>query len=133
MLRILFLDDQHSRLRALRATPTPKVVTWAKDAAEAIRELSSRDFDIVMLDHDLALEHYAEFAASLEEGRKPEYGGGEATGMRVAEWMVENAELFRRVVVVVHSLNGPAAERMTAVLADAGLDVRRMPFAWTRI
>lgn len=125
-MRVLFLDDEESRFRALLGTPSAKIITWAQTANEAIRFLSKGCFDLVMLDHDLSEEHYV----ALLEGREP---SGPATGFDVAKWMAENAERFATATIVIHSLNAPAAERMARCLIDAGLYARRIPFGWLKV
>jgi len=57
MIRILFLDDDKTRheaiTRAFVGTTDRFELVKVKTAAEAIKRINAKEFDIIMLDHDL--------------------------------------------------------------------------------
>lgn len=110
MKRVLFLDDQLSRC-SWAAFHLDAVITH--QAADCCNLLADNEWDELYLDHDL--------------------GGGtfepsdEFSGMGVVEFL-EQHRLHPKMHIVVHSLNGPAAELMVARLRDAGYEVERCDF-----
>lgn len=106
------LDDDHNRLRKFRMAIPSAIM--AETADEAIEALSSEEsWSAVFLDHDLGGEVFVD---SSEHN----------TGMTVAQWMIDNG--IKADVVVVHSMNEPAAKEMQARLQTAGYHTLRIPF-----
>jgi CheY-like chemotaxis protein len=115
--RVLIVEDDEmrctwfrERLRGLRLDVTCDVRT-------AIGWLAERDYEAVLLDHDLAEEHY--FSDRRDDER---------TGYAVARWLADNPTSQRDALIIIHSLNYEGAHRMLAVLRDAGRDAEHVPF-----
>jgi uroporphyrinogen-III synthase len=117
---ILFLDDDKYRTAKFRST-VPSAFT-AETAGEMIALLKKSEVvKHLFLDHDLGNEQFV--SSEIEN-----------CGMEVVRWIVANKPNIEHIVV--HSLNGYAAEEMKAKLKDAGYDVERIPFIrfdWDRI
>ena len=85
-------------------------------AADAIEMLESRTFDLVLLDHDLGGRTYVDHTNDKED-----------CGMRVAEWFsIRPNRVRENGPIVVHSLNGPAAQVMVELIGEAIW----APFMW---
>lgn len=106
----LWLDD-------IRRPPARGVWQWVKTYDEAIKALSTFNYDWVSLDHDLADEHYANWAR--EGSGQATIAPREKTGYDVALWMAEN-NVWPREGVVVHSWNYPGADRMRGIVDRYG-------------
>lgn len=86
-------------------------------AAEAIELLESTRFDLILLDHDLGGRTYVDFSDEKED-----------CGMRVAEWFsIRPERVSQQGPIIVHSLNGPAAQQMVELIGEASW----IPFVWT--
>lgn len=115
-MRILTLDDMDTRHYAFRRWFAGFDLVETYTAKEAINELKKGNvFDLVMLDHDLAYEHYEDQDISLD------FDGEMGTGMEVARFISTMSEEQRPKRVVVHSWNRGAAWRMGQVLTEAGI------------
>lgn len=102
--RALVLEDNYWRMiqfRNLLGSST-KIVS---KAPAAIRELQRQHFDLICLDHDLAIDS--------------------GTGHDVAVHLAKNKYSGR---VLIHSWNASASQRMEQTLRDAGVRVERVPF-----
>lgn len=115
--RVLIVEDDErrcswfrDRLRGLRLDVTCDVRT-------AISWLAERDYEAILLDHDLAEEHY--FSDSRDDER---------TGYAVARRLADNPTSQRDALIIIHSLNDEGAGRMLTVLRDAGRDAEHIPF-----
>lgn len=106
-MRLLILDDDQMRHASFAERLAAHDVDHVDSAAEAIRAMQSRPYDVVLLDHDLA--------------------PGDGSGSDVVRWM-EGAHWHRRPAVLVHSLNPYHAPRMVRALEHAGYTVTREPF-----
>ncbi len=115
--RILLVEDDEARCAWFRARLGAGRLDVTCDAAVAVRWLAERDYRAVLLDHDLAEEHY--FTDEPDDAR---------TGYAVALWLAENPTRQRDATIIIHSLNYPGAQRMLAVLRDAGRDAEHVPF-----
>lgn len=113
--RVLFLDDSTERLELARAAFECTTVDTAARAIAELRRVHElgEAFDVVYLDHDLGDQFM--IAAGT-----PGHGGD------VVDWIVQHEP--RIELVVIHSMNAPAAERMHASLTRAGYSARRVPF-----
>ncbi len=105
MRRILFLDDAPDRHQKIAAM-IPNA-THVETASDAIDQLRTNRFDIVMLDHDL--DQYG----AIDPG----------TGEDVAHWIIDHAARFKawKTVFIVHSHNWIFGPLITRKLLDAGL------------
>lgn len=131
-MRILTLDDMETRADAFRKWFIGHEHIHVYTAKDAIRELGGPAFDLVMLDHDLAEEHYLELSEGLHETRQPgmpEYSPG--TGMDVVDFLVQQARGGAPNLphkVIVHSYNSARAPLMRSILKDLGIIAYRIPF-----
>jgi CheY-like chemotaxis protein len=113
MERILILDDSEERMKNFMRRfqgMTDKSVTLCVCVSEAINALEECDrFDTVMLDHDL--------------------GSGCPEGDEVAKYIAEKLPVDKRPdVVIVHSHNSAASERMVLRLKEVGIRACHKPF-----
>lgn len=109
-LKVLFLDDMHSRHKAIAPHLLGFNVDYVWDYEEAITALTARDYDILMLDHDLSLE------SIMGDPDDPE----EMNGTKVAEWIVENKTPEDFIQIICHSLNPSGRANMVRILKEAG-------------
>ncbi len=110
MKRILFLDDDLDRHRKVKShMPYDAVYT----AVGAIEKLSTKQYDIVFLDHDLG-------------GRQMVDSNEEETGYTVAKWIAANKPVIE--FIVVHSLNHGGSANMISVLRRAEYECQYIPF-----
>ena len=103
-MKILVLDDDINRLKMFRQKFIGNDLKTVVDAQSAIALLKNERFDLVSLDHDLDGKQYVP--------------SGPGTGYEVAEWLSKHPDRNPKQVVL-HSLNGPARERMNAILPKA--------------
>lgn len=115
--RVLIVEDDESRCDWFRARLAGSTLDVTCDVKTAIRWLSERDYSTLLLDHDLADEHY--FTDEPDDER---------TGYAVALWLAENPTAQRDALIIIHSLNYVGAQRMLALLRDAGRDAEHIPF-----
>ena len=115
--RVLIVEDDEARCSWFREHLRGRLLDVTCDVALAVRWLAERDYNAVLLDHDLADEHY--FSNEPDDER---------TGYAVARWLAENPTAQRDALVIVHSLNYTGAQRMLAVLRDAGREAEHIPF-----
>lgn len=113
MERILILDDSEERMKNFMRRfvhDTNVQVTLCMAVWEALRALEERDrFDTIMLDHDL--------------------GSGCPEGDVVAKYIAnELPEDKRPSLVIVHSHNFAASERMVNLLRDVGIRACHKPY-----
>jgi CheY-like chemotaxis protein len=100
MMRVLFLDDDPVRHKAMRDMLPG--ITHVYTADEAIEALSVGDYSEVFLDHDLGGEVYVD---------SEEYN----TGMTVAKWLAKNKQ---DATIIIHSYNPIGARNMVVKLKD---------------
>jgi CheY-like chemotaxis protein len=115
--RILIVEDDEGRCAWFRARLEGSVLDVTCDVREAVRWLAERDYRALLLDHDLADEHY--FSDEPDDER---------TGYAVARWLADNPTRQRDALIVVHSLNYAGARRMVELLRDSGRDAEHVPF-----
>jgi CheY-like chemotaxis protein len=115
--RVLIVEDNEQRCAWFRERLRGRLLDVTCDVLVAMRWLAERDYDTILLDHDLADEHY--FSNEPDDER---------TGYAVAHWLAENPTAHRDALIVVHSLNYTGAQRMLAVLRDAGREAEHIPF-----
>lgn len=127
-MKIITLDDMEERARAFRKWFIGHEHTHVYTAKDAIEKMKNERFDLVMLDHDLAEEHYLIQSEGLSETWQPgmtKYSPG--TGMDVVDFMVKKESPMAKTVIV-HSYNPVRAPEMFRKLDDAGFIVHRLPF-----
>jgi CheY-like chemotaxis protein len=115
--RVLVVEDDEARCAWFRERLSGRTLDVTCDVATAVRWLAERDYEVVLLDHDLADEHY--FSNEPDDER---------TGYAVARWLADNPTSQRDALIIIHSLNYVGASRMLAVLRDAGRDAEHIPF-----
>ena len=119
MSRILLVEDDESRCVWFRARLAGYELDVTCDVREAVTWLAEREYVVVLLDHDLAEEHYY--------SNEPD---DERTGYAVAAWLAAHPERQRAAFILIHSLNYHGAQRMLAILQDAGRDAEHVPFPY---
>jgi CheY-like chemotaxis protein len=115
--RILVVEDDELRCAWFRERLSGRALDVTCDVATAIEWLATRDYEALLLDHDLADEHY--FSNAEDDER---------TGYAVARWLADNPTRQRDALIIIHSLNYTGAQRMIGVLRDAGRDAEHIPF-----
>ena len=125
--RILFLDDDRIRhdTFAKRFANAECVHVETFDEFERALLRGTR-FDAISLDHDL--NDFGQRSVIDMSGMYGSTERSELTGTDAAVLVSRLPEDKRPDVVVIHSWNAPGAERMRAILADAGLSVVVQPF-----
>ena len=141
-MRVLTLDDCHARQRYFRWWFQGHDHTEVYTAKEALDRLGEGQWDLVMLDHDLAEEHYLALSEGLNEGpvHKPDcrrhpcdcgasdYKKLAGTGMDVVDHIVSMPRERWPKLVIVHSMNPVRSLEMVRRLADAGVVVMKRVF-----
>src|SRR5947209_13235574 len=115
--RILIVEDDETRCAWFRERLRGRTLDVTCDVRAAIEWLASREYDAVLLDPDLADEHY--FSNVPDDER---------TGYAVARCLADNPTRQRDALIIVHSLNYEGALRMVNALRDAGRDAEHIPF-----
>ena len=115
--RVLIVEDDEARCAWFRERLAGSLLDVTCDVATALRWLAERDYQAVLLDHDLADEHY--FSDEPDDER---------TGYAVARWLADHPTAQRDALILIHSLNYVGARRMLDVLRDAGRDAEHIPF-----
>ena len=129
-MRILTLDDMKMRQDTFKNWYHTISHDLAYTAQEAKDLLDTRLYDVVMLDHDLAEEHYLEFSEGTSEvwaPGQPVYSPG--TGMDVVDHIVKMDDDRKPMMCIVHSWNSARAPEMVKRLRDAGVHTIRVPFS----
>jgi len=131
-MRILFLDDMQARHAAAAFWFEGQELVAVCTAHAAIEALRGPRFDVVMLDHDLAEEHYLTLSEGLSEDRadaEAEYLCG--TGMDVVDFLVEQKRANAPNLpsqIIVHSWNPVRSPEMHRRLLEAGLRSYKIMF-----
>jgi CheY-like chemotaxis protein len=120
--RILIVEDDEARCSWFRERLRESRLDVTCDVQVAVRWLAERDYHAVLLDHDLADEHY--FSNEPDDER---------TGYAVARWLAEHPTAQRDALIIVHSLNYTGAQRMLAVLREAGREAEHIPFHYLQM
>lgn len=116
-MKILFLDDNEDRFRTFQSyyDETSVWTYWVTTAAEAIAALQIKDFDLIMLDHDLGLETF------VNSNRVD-------CGYEVVRWIINNKNSYRFPLIIVHSWNIVASNNMVSDLQKAKFNAEFIPF-----
>ncbi|MCA1593583.1 MAG: response regulator [Acidobacteria bacterium] len=115
--RILIVEDDETRCAWFRARLAGRELDVTCDVPTAIAWLGEREYEAILLDHDLADEHY--FSDAHDDER---------TGYAVASWLAAHPDSQRDAMIVIHSLNYTGAQRMLDALQAAGRDAEHVPF-----
>jgi CheY-like chemotaxis protein len=119
MKRILIVEDDDRR----RSWFDKRFAQYERDTTDdvsvAVQWLLERDYALIFLDHDLALEHYA--LEMADDG---------LTGYVVASWLAEHPERQAEAQIIIHSLNYPGSDRMLQCLQNAGREAEHVPFPY---
>lgn len=115
--RILIVEDDEARCAWFNEKFAGRALDVTCDVAQAFRWLAERDYELILLDHDLIDEHY--FSDEPDDER---------TGYAVASWLAAHADRQREALIVIHSLNYRGAGRMLDKLREAGLEAEHIPF-----
>ncbi|HVF66157.1 MAG TPA: cyclic-phosphate processing receiver domain-containing protein [Pyrinomonadaceae bacterium] len=114
---MLVVEDDEARCAWFRGKFEGRGLDVTCDVPTALAWLAEREYEAVLLDHDLADEHY--FSDTPDDER---------TGYAVARWLADHPDAQRDALIVIHSLNYTGAQRMVNVLRDAGRDAEHIPF-----
>lgn len=115
--RVLVVEDDEARCAWFREKFEGRRLYVTCDVPTALAWLAEREYEAVLLDHDLADEHY--FSDTPDDER---------TGYAVARWLADHPDAQRDALIVIHSLNYTGARRMLDALRDAGRDAEHIPF-----
>jgi CheY-like chemotaxis protein len=115
--RVLLVEDDPARCAWFEQKLTGRAMDVTCDAGQAIEWLAAREYTVILLDHDLAEEHY--FSDEHDDER---------TGYAVAAWLAAHSDRQRDALIVIHSLNYAGADRMLQALREAGRDAEHVPF-----
>ncbi|HEX8846225.1 MAG TPA: cyclic-phosphate processing receiver domain-containing protein [Pyrinomonadaceae bacterium] len=115
--RVLVVEDDEMRCSWFKEKLASHVLDLTCDVGQAINWLTERDYTAILLDHDLADEHYS--------SDEPD---DERTGYAVAAWLAAHPDRQPDAIILIHSLNYAGAQRMLDLLHDAGRDAEHVPF-----
>lgn len=107
-MRVLLIDDQREAHLFKDVTKVARTFRVARTFDEGIRALGEGDWDLLLLDHDLADETGSDLAPR-PEGKK------EWTGYDVMCWLEQHPELLPSRIQIV-SANPVGVERMRMVI-----------------
>lgn len=115
-MKVFILEDDPFRMKIFKRNLIGNTVTHTDDADIAVMELIANPYDVIFLDHDLGGEQFVP--------EDPNENNGTKVVSSCSKWASD-----KNVLIVVHSLNGPAALNMIANLEmDGYLNVKRIPF-----
>jgi hypothetical protein len=122
-MRVLIVEDDPNRMKLFEEIFKADTIVHAENAEDGINALKmSMMFDVeiyqlVMLDHDLAAEHYGNLAEAASHGT--------GTGQEVAEFL---ARMAKPPYVIIHSWNPYGAQRMWDILDEAEVECFQQRF-----
>jgi CheY-like chemotaxis protein len=120
--RILIVEDDETRCAWFEEKFAGREMDVTCDVRKAVEWLAARDYNVILLDHDLAEEHY--FSDEHDDER---------TGYAVAVWLAAHPDSQREATIVIHSLNYSGAQRMLDALHGAGRDAEHVPFHYLQM
>jgi CheY-like chemotaxis protein len=120
--RVLIVEDDPMRCAWFEQKFAGRRMDVTCDTVQAIEWLAERDYSVILLDHDLADEHY--LSDEPDDAR---------TGYAVAAWLAAHPDRHREALIVIHSLNYAGAGRMLNALRDAGRDAEHVPFHYLQV
>jgi CheY-like chemotaxis protein len=116
-LRVFLLDDDVLRHEWFAKQFAGDHLDVAADPARSIELLSSNQYDLIFLDHDLLPEHY--YAEERDDER---------SGYAVALWLSERPDRCAVAQIIAHTRNADGALRMVELLRRVGLQAEHVPF-----
>lgn len=116
-LNVFLLDDDVLRHEWFAKQFAGDRLDVAADPARAIELLSSNQYDLIFLDHDLLPEHY--YAEEFDDER---------SGYAVARWLSERPGRCAVARIIAHTRNADGALRMVELLRRVGLQAEHVPF-----
>jgi CheY-like chemotaxis protein len=122
MSRVLIVEDDEMRCEWFHQKLSSQSRDVTCDVRQAIKWLEAHEYTTILLDHDLADEHYL--------SGEPD---DERTGYAVAAWLAAHPDRHRDALIVIHSLNYVGAKRMLDLLHDAGRDAEHVPFHYLQL
>lgn len=101
MKKILVLEDDQERIRQFKERFSERncEAVFVETADDCIEQLSTVEYDIVFLDHDLGGEQWVDIAHTN-------------TGSEVARFWHQKENMNKEAIVVIHSYNNYGAEYM---------------------
>jgi CheY-like chemotaxis protein len=102
-MKVFLLEDSFQRVQKFRQLFKAHSLTHSADAQEANQILAREAFDLICLDHDLT-EHDNDWIAS-------------GTGYEVACFLGENQTPNDNALIIIHTMNPPGGDRMSAALS----------------
>lgn len=115
--RVLLVEDDETRCAWFRQKFATHVLDITCDVEQATRWLEEREYNTILLDHDLREEHY--FSDEHDDER---------TGYAIAAWLAAHPDRHRNALIIIHSLNYAGAQRMLDILYEAKRDAEHIPF-----
>jgi DNA-binding LacI/PurR family transcriptional regulator len=115
--RVLLVEDDEMRCAWFRQKFATHVLDITCDVGQATRWLEEREYNTILLDHDLREEHY--FSDEHDDER---------TGYAIAAWLAAHPDRHRNALIIIHSLNYAGAQRMLDLLYEAKRDAEHIPF-----
>ena len=119
MTRVLIVEEDESRCAWFRGRLAGRELDVTCDVRQAVGWLAEREYEVILLDHDLVEEHYYSDAPDDER-----------TGYAVAAWLAAHPDRQRDAEILVHSLNYAGARRMLDALHAAGRRAEHIPFPY---
>ncbi len=117
--RILIVEDDAVRCEWFQEKFSHRTLDITCDVQQAVAWLAERDYEMILLDHDLIEEHY--YSDEPDDER---------TGYAIAAWLAAHPDSQREALILVHSLNYFGADRMLSILHEAGRDAEHVPFSY---
>lgn len=117
-ISVFLLDDDWRRHKWFEKRFSGDELAIATTVVEAKEILEKESFDAIFLDHDLLPHHY-------ESNEHDDYDN---TGLAVAEWLNQRADLQRAATIIVHTRNADAAIPMVQKLRETGRMVEYCAF-----
>lgn len=115
-MRILFLDDDEFRHKAITRTCIGHELVRVYTVPEFVSALGDGPYDVIFLDHDLGGKQMVES------------DGEEETGYHAALAIIDLSIALRPKMVVIHSYNPVGAEIMCRKLIENGISAYKIPF-----
>jgi hypothetical protein len=123
--RVLVLEDDAQRIAEFRArfqeleraSGTRQLVRFVRHVGEAINELTARDYEVLLLDHDL-------------NGTSGTDSAEVDTGAALVRWLAGGGAVAADCRIIIHSLNARGARRMADDLGRAGISAECYPRLW---
>ena len=115
--RILIVEDDAERCEWFQEKFSHRTLDVTCDVQQAVAWLAERDYEMILLDHDLMEEHY--YSDEPDDER---------TGYAIAAWLAAHPDSQREALILIHSLNYFGADRMLSILREAGRDAEHVPF-----